>query len=305
MISTDQGVLSMGLSESASASIRSFAYGDMRSAGFFMGNGTALCPWSCDYYVLEVQSVFGAPRYEYRLPPCQLSDRLVSSILSNTKPASDTIPMPAPRYFPPPPSQSLSSPSPQAICEASYSSPSHHHVEHHPNLPPPAYQAEVPNRTRQASSPSTGFKTMELSTAMMCTGCGTGFVPGDIIYHCKLCREGKASFCESCHRNVSICQHGVERVRLERAKKLPIKDKNGSLGFGIKCDRCKIKIRKDSLLWYCRRCLDPYHCQDCWRRSDKRCKHAAKGKITLKLVDTDPEADEEWAILEEVVGIFI
>ncbi|KAK5995415.1 hypothetical protein PT974_03819 [Cladobotryum mycophilum] len=176
----------------------------------------------------------------------------------------------------------------------------------HQSNSPPAYQI-APVKQWQDAVPAAGeAEPMELKTAMICQGCDTGFLPDDIIYHCESCKGGKSSFCEKCHDAGEGCQHHVPRSKLQRAKKLPIKDKNGSLGFGVKCDGCKDKIKKGSLLWYCRRCLDPYFCQNCWRRSDKRCRHAAKGKITLKLVDKDAKADEEWeSVIEEVVGAII
>ncbi|XWW95762.1 hypothetical protein V2A60_003729 [Cordyceps javanica] len=128
---------------------------------------------------------------------------------------------------------------------------------------------------------------------MICQGCDAGLVPGDIAYCCDECKNGVSTFCEPCHRSGKRCYHGVTPAKLEASRDLKNEDKDGDFGFGLKCDGCKTKLKQGMLCWHCKRCFDPNFCKDCWKRRDKRCKHASQGKVQLRKVGKSSVTTED------------
>lgn len=128
---------------------------------------------------------------------------------------------------------------------------------------------------------------------MICQGCDTGLLPGDVVYNCEQCKDGVSRFCEPCYSSGRRCYHAVAPSKLEAGKELKNEDKDGDWGFGLKCDGCKTKLKNGMLCWHCKRCFDPNFCKDCWKRRDKRCKHAGQGKVQLRRVGKSSVTTEQ------------
>ncbi|KAM4065718.1 hypothetical protein HRG_010566 [Hirsutella rhossiliensis] len=145
---------------------------------------------------------------------------------------------------------------------------------------------------------------MAMSKAMICRGCEVGILPGDVIFHCKRCKRGGLSYCESCYAPSRACGHGMKRVKLEDDK-LPVRDKDGSLGLGLKCYKCKTKMVKKEICFKCNSCWDPDLCASCWRQPGKRCKHAGKGKVKMCKVGRKGDDDEMADVVDGIISVFI
>ncbi|KAM3488316.1 hypothetical protein MY3957_008390 [Beauveria namnaoensis] len=148
------------------------------------------------------------------------------------------------------------------------------------------------------------FRRREMIEPLICRGCETGLVPGDIAYCCDECKHGASTICKSCHDGGKRCHHEVAPEELEAGKDLKNEDQDGDFGFGLKCDGCKAKLKQGMLCWHCKRCFDPNFCKDCWRRRDKRCKHAVQGKIQLRRVRKSSATEQILDGLETVGAIF-
>ncbi|CEJ94827.1 hypothetical protein VHEMI10337 [[Torrubiella] hemipterigena] len=149
----------------------------------------------------------------------------------------------------------------------------------YPAPPPRPYPVAV------AVQPPTVTK-MDMTEPMICTGCDTGFVTNNIAYVCKACPSDKNSYCEGCNRAGKRCRHvqSASRHILERGRNLKTQDKEDELGFSYKCSKCKTKFKPDELCWHCKRCFESNLCEGCWPAREKRCRHAAKGKVQLRVV---------------------
>lgn len=160
-------------------------------------------------------------------------------------------------------------------------------------------------------NPSIGFSPQplpiiekrEMLEPLICQGCEAGLVPGDTAYCCDACKDGVSIFCEPCYRNGRRCYHSVAPRQLEAGKDLKNENKDGDFGFGLKCDGCKTKLKQGMLCWHCKRCFDPNFCKDCWKRRDKRCKHAGQGKVQLRRVGKSSGTTDD--ILETVADVLI
>ncbi|UNI17548.1 hypothetical protein JDV02_003881 [Purpureocillium takamizusanense] len=142
---------------------------------------------------------------------------------------------------------------------------------------------------------------MKMSKAMICAGCEAGILPDDIIFHCAECSKPQGlGYCERCVSGGARCPHGLGRVKLEEHE-LPIRDKDGSWLMGVKCIKCKTKMRKKDLCFKCSHCWDPDFCPSCWRDKDKRCKHAARGKVKMCRVGRKDDGIED--MIDGVVSV--
>lgn len=156
----------------------------------------------------------------------------------------------------------------------------------------PAYNA--------GPAPGQRLENIKMTKAMICAGCEAGILPGDTILHCEKCDNG-LSYCERCVDPRMPCKHGLQWVRLEEDEGLPVRDKDGDFGLGLKCYKCKAKIKTAEICFKCSRCWDPDYCAKCWRQKDRRCKHAAKGKV--KMCRSGRKADDGDEIGDLVDGI--
>ncbi|OAA57782.1 hypothetical protein ISF_07023 [Cordyceps fumosorosea ARSEF 2679] len=171
-----------------------------------------------------------------------------------------------------------------------YTQQPHHNPE--PSYPPygglqsagPLPQATATHAPGSDLYTPQAIEKREMLEPMICQSCDAGLVPGDIAYCCDACEAGVSTFCESCHRVGGKCYHEVAPAKLEAGEKLKNEDKDGDFGFGLKCDGCRAKLKDGAICWHCKRCFDPNFCADCWRRRDKRCKHAGQGKVQLRRV---------------------
>lgn len=173
--------------------------------------------------------------------------------------------------------------------------------------PPPPVQPYQPVQSGNVGhgNESLAVTIKEMTNPLICSGCNMGLLPNDVVYSCDLCANGENAVCEKCHSTNSRCQHQALRVRLKAAENLPNEDKNGDLGFGLKCDKCKIKLKDGMLCWHCKRCFDPNFCHDCWRDASKRCKHASSDKIQLRRVGKSSVSSSEALDIVSAVGSFL
>ncbi|OAA70778.1 EF-hand-like domain protein [Akanthomyces lecanii RCEF 1005] len=165
------------------------------------------------------------------------------------------------------------------------SAPSNHvpyEVAPPPGPPPQSTGANPPAAAYNPYTPQAMAKR-EMLDPMICQACDTGLVSGDTVYRCDECEFGISTFCDSCHGHGQRCYHEVAPAKLEPGKDLKNQNKDGDLGFGLKCDGCKTKLREGMLCWHCKSCFEPNFCSNCWRRSDKRCKHSGQGKNKVQL----------------------
>ncbi|KAL3952091.1 hypothetical protein ACCO45_013808 [Purpureocillium lilacinum] len=165
--------------------------------------------------------------------------------------------------------------------------------------------AHIKPHRRSSAISSNIPEAMKMKRAMICAGCEAGILPDDIIYHCAECdkKHNGLSYCERCHSagRAGSCTHGLKRVKLEEDD-LPIRDKDGSWLMGVKCIKCKTKMKKKDLCFKCSHCWDPDFCPSCWRSKDKRCKHAAKGKVKMCRVGRKDD-DEIEEIIDGVMSV--
>ncbi|KAM3514715.1 hypothetical protein MY11210_001686 [Beauveria gryllotalpidicola] len=180
------------------------------------------------------------------------------------------------------------------------------------NAQPPAYSQQPQHGLRPAHLPYgvpqppgtlPQLRRREMLEPLICQGCETGLIPGDIAYCCDECKHGASTICKSCHDGGERCYHEVAPQELEAGKDLKNEDQDGDFGFGLKCDGCKAKLKQGMLCWHCKRCFDPNFCKDCWKRRDKRCKHAVQGKIQLRRVRKSSATEQILDGLETVGAI--
>ncbi|KAJ6781255.1 hypothetical protein PWT90_08892 [Aphanocladium album] len=173
-------------------------------------------------------------------------------------------------------------------------------------VPPPPTQQQHSTTYNPAMAHSSyipqAITKREMFEPMICQGCEAGLVPGHTAYCCDECKDGVSTFCVSCHSSGKRCYHNVTPTKLEAGKDLKNENKDGDFGFGLKCDGCKTKLKQGMLCWHCKRCFDPNFCKDCWKRRDKRCKHASQGKVQLRRVGKSSASTEEILDGLEVVG---
>ncbi|KAK2593646.1 hypothetical protein QQS21_008650 [Conoideocrella luteorostrata] len=172
-----------------------------------------------------------------------------------------------------------------------------------PPTQPQAWQHPPPPQHWQGQPiPPRPVQDMAMTKPLICEGCEIGIIPDDFIYHCTQCSENGLSYCESCHATGRMCTHTMQRVKVVPDKKLSVRDKNGDWGFGLCCDKCSARIRKDDFVWYCDRCTNQDYCAGCWQNKTKRCKHGAKGKVKLKQVGRKRDSTEQIVDTVDVVS---
>lgn len=164
---------------------------------------------------------------------------------------------------------------------------------------PPAYSPHPVYAPPPPVQPPTTMRKMGMTEPMVCRGCDVGLVPGDVANICSSCPEAANSYCERCTRAGQRCFHpqGVSQCLLERGGGLKKQDKEDELGFSYKCSKCKTKFKPEELCWHCKRCFECNLCERCWPAREKRCKHAAKGKVQLRVVGQPASIGE---ILEDI-----
>ncbi|KAJ6441053.1 BolA domain-containing protein [Purpureocillium lavendulum] len=231
--------------------------------------------------------------------PAQPPDMAASSNQPHSRPSSYHS---AISPYPSPPSSSHPVAIPPPYQRAPYQS--------YPSSQPYSAPPLQPQQWQQANPaiPPPPPDLMTMSKAMICAGCEAGILPDDVIYHCAKCdkKNDGLSYCERCYAagQGRDCQHGgSKRVKLTEGD-LPIRDKDGSWGLGVKCIKCKTKMRKKDLCFKCSHCWDPDFCPNCWRSKDKRCKHAAKGKVKMCRVGRK-EDDDIWNIIDDVTEVLV
>lgn len=217
-------------------------------------------------------------------------------------------PYPTPIYPNPPQYTNTSAQAGQyaSASQPAYSQQPYAHAAHPPPYSIPPGQPLQPSSGPTYAQGYTAYQRLtldklEMFEPMICQGCDLGLVPNDVVYNCDQCKDGVSRFCEACHNIGKCCYHQVAPSKLEAGNELKNEDKDGDFGFGLKCDGCKTKFKQGMLCWHCKRCFDPNFCKDCWRKRDKRCKHAAQGKVELRRVGRSSASAGD--VLEVVGGI--
>lgn len=263
---------------------------DLNQDGRFNMNEFVHAMW-----LIELQTGRGHPS---TLPqPRPSSYHSATSPYPSPPPTSSHIAGPPPYQatsyqVPPPPPQTFSvpPPPPHQWQQTGFTAVPGYHTAAHPGCP---------------SMPAPQPEAMKMKKAMICAGCEAGILPDDIIYHCAECdkKHNGLSYCERCYSagRAGSCTHGLKRVKLEEDD-LPIRDKDGSWLMGVKCIKCKTKMKKKDLCFKCSNCWDPDFCPSCWRSKDKRCKHAAKGKVKMCRVGRKDD-DEIEEIIDGVMSV--